>query len=660
MNTIVEHDRRLRTICTQTPWVNFDSIVDVDRVAAINDDIIASHPIAIYLNKLAPKSQKFRRINKDVIYKRHQPARVTPAHLPLDIDTESLEYRLNISESVINGLKACSFLTINPRNRWLKLYERNPRFTATMSTLLKQLHQAIQTQSRFTESSPSEKSIPRSIVIPIDKYQKCYKVRIYHRQAWNPMKEGASFPSIWKEPDPSASVDDVSGLALRHITLLCRDMICECNKCTKGCNFWGKVGCDTCKQDIHEYLMRHAHPSGIYYGSFAEGCMLPTFYVWNKMNETIKKSSDIDWMAGSLGLVGFNAENESNIFATIETENCKPGYLRLRFIGNREIIRTLENIEYANNKLARNSIRNLEQLERRCFKTSLTRGPARTNISYFDTPDTDRVQYFSCSSWPPIARTWIDRERRSKWPSNKIIREIVSKGCRIVHKSHPSSIDPDAEFRFSFSVAELILFNTLSMDQKKCFIAFKALIKHKIYRSEIITQSEIDLSTYHLKTIFLWTCETIPADQWQTTNGWARCLLYMIDQLYACLESRTLPGYFIEESNLMNSIELPETLLSEIRKLRRNPITSAATFLDSTRCFRHSHFKTSDHIQDLCGFDLIEKLILRRQLILLQKMTIEMDSTRGVTFWKKKPCSVYLPHGASKTVVRSISHHGSA
>ena len=114
------------------------------------------------------------------------------------------------------------------------------------------------------------------------------------------------------------------------------------------------------------------------------------------------------------------------------------------------------------------------------------------------------------------------------------------------------------------------------MDKKKCFIAFKALVKYRIYRSEIITKNKIDLSTYHLKTIFLWTCETIPADQWQTTTGWARCLLYMMDQLYACLKSRTLTGYFIPECNLMDSIELPQALFSEIRKLRRNPITSGA------------------------------------------------------------------------------------
>ena len=86
----------------------------------------------------------------------------------------------------------------------------------------------------------------------------------------------------------------------------------------------------------------------------------------------------------------------------------------------------------------------------------------------------------------------------------------------------------------------------------------------------------------------------------------------------------------------MDSIELPQILFSEIRKLRRNPISSAAIFLDSTRCFRHSLYKTLDHIQEFCGFDLIKEIILKRQLFFLQKMTIEMDSTRGAALWKKE------------------------
>ena len=434
--SIVEHDHRLRSICTLTPWINFDEIVNVDRMASRNDDRIASHPNAIYLNKLSPESRKFERMNKDVINKRHKPL-----HVPFDTDTETFNWDFNIRTNDIKGLNACSFITINPRNRWIKLYDRNPLFTSTISALSTQLHRAIQAQSRFIEDKIDE-IILRSIVIPMDKYQKCYKVRIYHRQAWNEMKEEASFPSIWKEPDPSASVDDVSGAALRHITLLCRDVICECNKCTTRCPA-GK-SCDSCILEYTNFLMNLEITSGSC-GSFAEGCMLPIFFVWNESNKALSKSSDIDIMAGSEGSVGFNAEIETNIFATIETKNCKPGYLKLRAVGNRKLLRFSENTELFGNVHLQNRMGYADQI---LCKKSFNRGPARTSIGPFGVPNWDVVPYYSCSSWPPIALEWINRERRSKWPTKEIIREIVLKGCRIVHKSHPSSRDPEAEFRF--------------------------------------------------------------------------------------------------------------------------------------------------------------------------------------------------------------------
>ena len=236
--SIVQHDPRLRSIQFEHA-TDFDRIFAFDRLAAMNDDRIASHPLFIYLNRnqLASQPQKFKRINKNVIYERHKPAHA--------LFTNALDFE---REFMVRS-NAYSSITINPRNRWFKLYERNPRFTFTISALSTQLNQAIEAQSRFTDDEPN-KRIPRCIVIPMDKYLKCYKVRIYHRQAWNPMEEGASFPSIWKEPDPSASVDDVSGVALGHITLLCRDVIFECNKCTTGCSPDKRSKCDTCKLDF--------------------------------------------------------------------------------------------------------------------------------------------------------------------------------------------------------------------------------------------------------------------------------------------------------------------------------------------------------------------------------------------------------------------------
>ena len=147
-------------------------------------------------------------------------------------------------------------------------------------------------------------------------------------------------------------------------------------------------------------------------------------------------------------------------------------------------------------------------------------------------------------------------------------------------------------FRFSFSQAELILFETLTYAQKNCFIAFKALIKYCITKLQN-KPDEINLSSYCLKNIFLWTCETISADVWQITNGWARCLLYMIDHLYSCVEVGNLPGYFIPEINLLDILNRPRELLDEIEQLRRNPLSYAATFVDVTKCFRGFYSKIS-------------------------------------------------------------------
>ena len=238
--------------------------------------------------------------------------------------------------------------------------------------------------------------------------------------------------------------------------------------------------------------------------------------------------------------------------------------------------------------------------------------------------------YFSCPSWPPIATSWINRKRYFNWPSEETIQLIVSKGCRVVHKPHELSKMKNFEFRFSFSEAELILFKTLTCNQRKCFITFKALIKSIIYKLECKTSVEIKLSSYCLKTIFFWTCETTPAGNWETTNGWSRCLLHMIDQLLSCLKSGNLPGYFIPESNLLDTMERSRPLLDEIESLRCNPISYAAAFIDSTTCFRDV-FRVSDEIEisTLYHRRQTRKTMLIEQLTFLQKIVTKIRGIRN-------------------------------
>ena len=167
--------------------------------------------------------------------------------------------------------------------------------------------------------------------------------------------------------------------------------------------------------------------------------MLPTFYVRDKWNKAIKKQSDTDAMYDTGLQVGF--EIESNTFATIETENCMPCYIRLRHVKSGKIFRLPENNikSFVENIHVRWKWEIVEQARGSIHKSSFIHGPSTTSTWSAGLPDSDEVYYFSCPSWPSIAQSWIDRERRSQWPPKEIVREIVSKGCRIVHKSHPST-----------------------------------------------------------------------------------------------------------------------------------------------------------------------------------------------------------------------------
>ena len=169
-------------------------------------------------------------------------------------------------------------------------------------------------------------------------------------------------------------------------------------------------------------------------------------------------------------------------------------------------------------------------------------------------------------------------------------------------KAHPSSLRKGEEFRFSFSFAEKILFGKLTLQQKKCFVAFKTIIKFTTHKLEILQNSETKLKTYHLKTVFLWACETIEAQEWETSQGWANCLLYLIDQLIICLNKMTLPSYFIPENDLFDEVrtsDLIDELSDEIKRVRQNPLITAAEMLDSIASAIHFYSSPTSSVQPL-------------------------------------------------------------
>ena len=97
------------------------------------------------------------------------------------------------------------------------------------------------------------------------------------------------------------------------------------------------------------------------------------------------------------------------------------------------------------------------------------------------------------------------------------------------------------EWRTSFSLAENKLGESVLPVQRHVMVLLK-MIK-KWYFPEVI-------STYFLKNLLFWECEKKGEVFWREDKS-GNCLLFMLDRLQECLESRCLPHYIMPQSNLL-------------------------------------------------------------------------------------------------------------
>ena len=219
-------------------------------------------------------------------------------------------------------------------------------------------------------------------------------------------------------------------------------------------------------------------------GSYREGCIIPTYFIENESGDRVRKKSDIDYMWNLRSRVGFESEIGTGIDFYIDTSDPHrpPGYLQLRQIQTGNVMRmpVKDIMEEFHEMMGCESLQ------------QVSHGPALTYIMADDLEmEIDSVKYHSFLSWPAVAECWYKRKRPSNWPPDGVVREIVSKGCRVVHAAHPTCGDKEPEYRFSFSSAEIVLFDSLSLEQKHCFVAFKALIKYTIPHHRINDQEGI-------------------------------------------------------------------------------------------------------------------------------------------------------------------------
>ena len=404
-------------------------------------------------------------------------------------------------------------------------------------------------------------------------------------------------------------------------------------------------------------------------GSQMEDCTVPPFYMNHELERTEGRTfagrtfADVDIMVSNNCPVGFNLETEPGIRAVVETDASPPGYLRLRAVSDLTFITNGLIETYAKGQYFTycRSPKRLDGLLRILVSSRNWVGPA-INLKWRNVlVDQDLVSFYPCSKWPPTAMSWINRARPSSWPSTDAVEKIITSGCRIVLANHDDIPNQKyTEFRFSFSEVETLLFQTMSTEQRHGFVAFKALVKYRICKIKQHMSTESELKTYHLKTIFMWTCETIPCQAWQTSCGWSSCLLLLLDQLHSCLTNGILPGYFIPESNLFDKLnQTRETQAFEntfyaIQDLRSNPLLNAAEFVDSVEVFRECPRMFYTNLNELWKSSAGEQTlsdIFEDELKYLLLILSETYAIHDVQFQTKRVCFQIIANWCTKNSI---------
>ena len=250
---------------------------------------------------------------------------------------------------------------------------------------------------------------------------------------------------------------------------------------------------------------------------------------------------------------------------------------------------------------------------------SIKRGPA-IRCKHLEFETYDHVHSVWCCQWPKEARDWLTRRRDYRWPTTDAISEVVQQGCHVVYALHRSCRHDGRQWRFSFSVAEVILLQSWTKIQQIVYHLLRFFAKRELIQNDCPKEDEV-LCTYHLKTLMLWTCEEKPQEWWNSSSVIAICS-ELLKRLLKWLKSRYCPNYFIPEANLFHNELNPNVYARSERQLNSvcNSVVLCYWFVEKYILpFTLKHLEVEitgtlypqfiDYIPILCRFQNTRKLL---------------------------------------------------
>ena len=192
----------------------------------------------------------------------------------------------------------------------------------------------------------------------------------------------------------------------------------------------------------------------------------------------------------------------------------------------------------------------------------------------------DIVPAFKAPGWPMVAQEWMRRQR--KWPSQKVIDQILQEGFHLVVKAPKNGGNLECDFRISFANAEFLLSRELNEVQRECYRCLK-----KIYRAYLSTKPK-SLVSFHLKNLFLQTVEETGAEMWTQSNR-VECMMKLFRNLLEALRKRDLRHFFVRSYNLFSvdyieDLNILEPLVEICEKINENPMQFVRKLTQRQNC----------------------------------------------------------------------------
>ena len=373
-------------------------------------------------------------------------------------------------------------------------------------------------------------------------------------------------------------------------------------------------------------------------GSRVEGFCIPQFILRRNDVDHVMPlkvmqenwNPDRDAMTASDPVVENDEKKVIPIF-TVEHAEDDPRYAKLRLTREWKDHRPrYENVSYLHHSFllpqADNPMDGREEKRFDGQKTAWSyslHGPVRKLQSHgFSSYEEDQTGVFSYpTAWPEPAMEWLVRPRPSGWPSPDLVQEIFDSGCHLAPVGRGKRLDEPVESLYYYQNPELSVTSSTAlgtdnnegkrvMDQTEWRTSF-SLAENKLGKSVSPVQRHVmvllkmikkfyfpdTISTYYLKNLLFWECETKEEAFWKEGNS-ANCFLFMLDRLKECLEAHHLAHYIMPQSNLLqyeDPVSLNEAAVI-VEDVRRTILSKTVVLLKRLQSLS---YLSSIYLQDI-------------------------------------------------------------